>query len=257
MTPVHASSIDRGQVPPLHWLPLEGRVFGELALLATAWPMLRRAPRGDGHPVLVLPGFLATDRSTALLRSYLQRQGLDAQGWQLGRNLGGHRGGVGLVHERLTTLAAQSGRKVSLIGWSLGGVLARELARHSPQLVRQVISLGSPLYGDPKRTTSAWLAHLALHGRDSINHGDFRGVGAPPVPTTSVFDRRDGVVGWRTSLELPGARVQNVQTQSSHFGFGINPLVWWLLADRLAQPEDGWQPFDPPRALRAFYRTHA
>jgi pimeloyl-ACP methyl ester carboxylesterase len=251
-----ASDIDRGRFPPLHWVPLEGvRFIGELGALALAWPLLARAPRGDGHTVLVLPGFLATDNSTSALRHYLASLGYDAQGWQLGRNLGGNRGTHGLARERLDALAQQSGRKVSLIGWSLGGALARELARHAPQHVRQVITLGSPLYGDTRRTTTAWLLHRAIHGRDSINHGDYRGIGAPPVPTTSVFDRYDGVVGWRASVELPGPQVQSIETLSSHIGFGFNPLVFWLLADRLAQAEGEWQPFVPPPALRSQYRT--
>jgi len=255
--PAGASHLHRGRMPPLQWLPFEARVLGEIGALPWAAPLLARAPRGDGHPVLVLPGFLATDRSTAVLRRYLEHLGYDVQGWRLGRNLGGHRGTRGLVRERLDTLAQQSGRRVSLIGWSMGGVLARELARHAPASVRQVISLGSPLYGDPRRTTTAWYLHLAIHGRDSVNHDDYRGVGAPPVPTTSVFDRRDGVVAWRTSVELPGPQVQNVRTYSSHLGMGVNPLVLYLIADRLAQPEDDWRPFVPPPALRPFYRTVA
>jgi pimeloyl-ACP methyl ester carboxylesterase len=251
-----ASDIDRGQWPPLHLVPLEGvRLLVELGALAWSWPLLARAPRGDDHPVLVLPGFLATDGSTAVMRRYLTALGYDAQGWQLGRNLGGNRGTYGLARERLDAVAQQSGRKVSLIGWSLGGTLARELARHAPMHVRQVITLGSPLYGDTRRTTSAWLLHRAVHGRDSINHGDYRGIGAPPVPTTSVFDRHDGVVSWRTSVEFPGPQVQSVETLSSHIGFGFNPLVFWLLADRLAQPEGQWQPFVPPPALRDYYRA--
>ena len=254
----NASDIDRGQWPPFHWLPLEGaRLVSELGALALAWPLLAQAPRGDGHAVLVLPGFLATDGSTAAMRRYLRSLGYDAQGWQLGRNLGGNRGTHGLARERLDALAQTSGGKVSLIGWSLGGALAREIARHAPQHVRQVITLGSPLYGDPRRTTTAWWMHRAIHGRDSINHGEFRGVGAPPVPTTSVFDRFDGVVSWRSSVELPGPQVQSIQTLSSHIGFGVNPLVFWLLSDRLAQPEGQWRPFVPPAALRAQYRTVA
>jgi pimeloyl-ACP methyl ester carboxylesterase len=256
MAPENASTIDRGQWPPLHWVPLEGvRFVGELGALAWSWPLLAQAPRGDGHSVLVLPGFLATDNSTAVMRHYLKGLGYDAQGWQLGRNLGGNRGTHGLARERLDALAQQSGRTVSLIGWSLGGALARELARHVPQNVRQVITLGSPLYGDPRRTTSAWLVHRAIHGRDSINHGDYRGIGAPPVPTTSVFDRYDGVVSWRSSVELPGPQVQSIETFSSHIGLGFNPLVFWLLADRLAQAEGQWRPFVPPAALRSQYRT--
>lgn len=183
-----------------------------------------------------------------------------AQHWGLGRNLGPRNGMVDALRSRLTSLADRNG-PVSLVGWSLGGLYARELAREVPQQVRQVITLGSALYGHPRRTTNAWWTYRLASGfADSVEAEPTRlGDGPPPVPTTSVFSRGDGIVSWRASLEKPAATpVQNIETLGSHLGFGINASVLWLLADRLAQPANpaDWQPFAPPRLLRAFYRLH-
>ena len=229
---------DRGGRPPWPRLALEGRALFEAASLPSSLPLLLRTPRGDGHPVLVLPGFLAGDGSTLVLRHYLARRGHGVHGWRLGRNLGLRDGVLEGLRARLEELNQASGRRVSLVGWSLGGLYARELAREMPERVRQVISLGSPLYGHPHRTTHAWRAYHLLRGRHA-DGDDVRGLGAPPVPTTSVFSRGDGVVGWRTCVEHAGKRVQNVRLPGSHLGYGFNPLVLYLVADRLAQPERG------------------
>jgi len=155
---------------------------------------------------------------------------------------------------RLQRLHADSGQRVSLVGWSLGGLYARKLAPPRPDRVRQVISLGSPLYGHPRRTTHTWPTYRLLRGRDA-QRDDVRGIGAPPVPTTSVFSRSDGIVGWRACVEHAGAQVQNLRIPGSHLGLGFNPLVLYLIADRLAQPEGDWRAFAPPRLLRGLYRT--
>jgi pimeloyl-ACP methyl ester carboxylesterase len=255
-SPHHDTLLREGRPSPLLLLA-EWRAVGEAASLLAAWPWLRRAPRGDGHPVLVLPGLWAGDASTWPLRRFLQRQRLDAQPWLLGRNLGPRSGVLEALAARLQHLHQGSGRRVSLVGWSLGGLFARELARAAPHAVRQVVSLGSPLYGDPRRNTNSWLAYrLAAGRRNAQAHAGLRGHGAPPVPTTSVFSRGDGVVGWRACVEQRGAQVQNVQVPGSHLGYGVNPWVWWLLADRLAQPEEGWRPFTPPLRLRRGWRVH-
>ena len=135
---------------------LEGRAGLEWASTAMALPwLLRCVPRGDGHPVLVLPGLIATDASTAPLRRFLRGRGYAVQGWKQGRNLGPREGVVEKMHETLADMHATSGRKVSVIGWSLGGVYARELARTTPEHVRQVITLGTPLYGDAHDTNAS------------------------------------------------------------------------------------------------------
>src|SRR5215831_17014221 len=125
-------------------LLLEGRALLELAALLPAYPFLRRAPAGDGHPVLVLPGFMASDFSTRALRRFLRDKGYRTHGWKLGRNLGPNQATIAAMVGRLRDLEQRYDRRVSLIGWSLGGIYARELARAMPELVRQVITLASP-----------------------------------------------------------------------------------------------------------------
>ena len=133
--------------PPLWLTALEARALLELGAWAAARQWLLRAPPGDGHAVLVIPGFGATDRSTWPLRHVLERLGYAVQGWELGRNTGSSPRIADALRRRLATARRRSGRPVSLIGWSLGGIYARELARRNPDAVRQVITLGSPIHG--------------------------------------------------------------------------------------------------------------
>lgn len=233
---------------------LEGRAGLEWASTAMALPwLLRCVPRGDGHPVLVLPGLIATDASTAPLRRFLRGRGYAVQGWKQGRNLGPREGVVEKMHETLADMHATSGRKVSVIGWSLGGVYARELARTAPQLVRQVITLGSPLYGDAHDTNASGV-YRRVSGRTAAQDQGFRGQTAPPVPTTSIYTRTDGVVGWGCSVEWQGPQTDNIEINSaSHTGLGVNPLVWYAVGQRLAQAEDAWAHFSPKGMARLLF----
>ena len=146
-------------------LALEGRAWLEFAALLPALPLLGRAPAGDGHPVLVLPGWLANDRSTQALRWFLRDRGYHAHGWKLGRNLGPSSALAPALRQRFTALRARHGRKVSLIGWSLGGIYARELARRFPDDVRQVITLASP-FRNPSATSVARFFRPRSDGRE-------------------------------------------------------------------------------------------
>lgn len=225
-------------------LALEGRAVLEWLCTPLARPWLKRhCPRGDGHAVLVLPGFLAGDTSTLPLRSFLSDCGYQVQGWHQGRNYGPRVGVMAALQAQLSALQQRSGARVSVIGWSLGGIFGRELARLQPESVRQVISLGSPLYGEPQTSTNVWPLYqrISVGYRADVERGDC----APPVPTTSIFSRDDGVVGWRGSVEAHGAQICNIQLRSgSHLGLGVNPLVWLVLAERLAQAEHAWQPYN-------------
>ena len=137
-------------------LLLEGRAVQELGAFWLLRPWLAAAPRGDGHPVLVLPGLLASDLSTQPLRSFLKSHGYAAHGWKQGRNLGLRSGVERSMLERVEELYDRhGGRKISLVGWSLGGIYARQIAKRVPDKVRSVISLGSPFTGNPK-ATNAW-----------------------------------------------------------------------------------------------------
>lgn len=141
----------------------------------------------------------------------------------------------------------RSGRKVSLVGWSLGGVYARELAKEMPEAVRCVITLGSPFSGPPK-STNAWRIYEITSGHDlDEQHGQFDLHVAPPVPTTSIYSRSDGIVAWKASMQDPShghERTENIEVVASHMGLGFNPSAWWAIADRLAQPEGEWRSFD-------------
>lgn len=220
--------------------------FGSLGLAA---PILAGAPRGDGHPVLVLPGFVTTDISTAPLRRFLRGLGYDAYAWELGRNLGpkaiGHEGEKLIA--RLREIHDATGHKVSLIGWSLGGVMARQLSRRAPEAVRQVISLGSPFTGRPQ-ATNVWRTYQILTGQ-RLDDPDTRvqlseSALPPPVPSTAIYSREDGVVAWQNCIEPQGPETDNIEVHGSHCGLGVNPAVLYAVADRLAQAEGAWHPFE-------------
>jgi pimeloyl-ACP methyl ester carboxylesterase len=225
---------------------LEGRALQEFGAFVAALPLLSRAPRGDGHPVLVFPGLMASDDSTRPLRAFLRERGWFASGWRGGRNYG-LRSGVreamtDLVHE----LSKTAGRTISLVGWSLGGIYARELAKLMPESVRQVITLGSPFAGHPK-STNAWRIYEWASGRsaDEVDPEFGRSMAEPPpVPTTAIFSRSDGICAWQGCMERPSARTESIEVESSHCGMGHHPAVAFAVADRLAQPEGNWKPFD-------------
>jgi len=232
------------------------RAAGDFALYVAAAPLLRRAaPRGDGHPVLVLPGLMAADSSTRLMRRYLRGLGYHVHGWRLGRNIGPTREAVAGMGARLDGLLERHGRKVSVIGWSLGGIYAREMARLRPDDVRQVITLGSPFNmqeGSESRAHRTYQRYSHLH----VDGGSLRSGGtAVPlaVPATSVYTKLDGIVPWRACLDVPGPLSENVAVIASHVGLGHNPAVLWVMADRLAQPEGSWRPFTPPRGARRLF----
>jgi hypothetical protein len=233
--------------PSLGQLLLEGRVFWELQAYWLALPWLQLTPRGDGHPVLVLPGLGVDDVSTLFLRQFLYLRGYNPQGWTLGRNVGPVAMFERRARRRLAALHAETGRKVSLIGWSLGGVYARELGRTAPDHVRQVITLGSPLHLDPKANNLWWLYELisgARLGLGDIDPAVFeQRRNRLTVPLTSIYSRSDGIVAWQTSVEPDGPLSENIEVVSSHGGLGLHPQVLCIVADRLAQPEGAWRPF--------------
>lgn len=238
------TALDRSRPPSQLLLALELRGIWELQAFFAAYPLLRYAPRGDGHPVLVLPGLAASDVSTRPLRSYLKAQGYAVHGWKLGPNHGPRPGVEDGIDARLAELADRHGCKVSLIGWSLGGVFAREAARRAPERVRQVITLGSPFANEPK-ASNAWQLYEALSGRrveDWPGREDMKL--PPPVPSTAIYTRTDGIVAWQGCREQQSATTQNIEVEGSHSGLGFNPAVLYAIADRLALPENDWSPFD-------------
>jgi len=237
------------------YLTEPARGLANLTTLPLAAPWLAVAPRGDGHGVLVLPGLLASDMSTTLLRRYLRRLGYGVQGWNLGRNLGPTDAVLDGLPRALALLAERTGGPVSVVGWSLGGIYARELARQHPAQVRQVITLGSPFaLTDPRqsRADRVYRRRGNLHA-DSGRLPSPEQVGQPlRVPSTAVYSRRDGIVSWQACIEPETALHQNVEVRCAHLGFGVDPATLWLVADRLAVPVARWRPFRAPRLSR-FY----
>ncbi|MFC3712767.1 alpha/beta hydrolase [Sphingoaurantiacus capsulatus] len=221
----------------------ELRAFPEYIRYGAEKRSLRQLPAGDGHPVMVFPGLAANDRLTAPLRRSIAALGYPVTGWELGRNLGLRRGVLDAMLARLRGWHDQHGRKVSLIGWSLGGLYARELAKMEPERVRQVITLGTPSVGD-LRANNAWRLYEALNDHkvdavpiDSALHE------CPPVPITSIYSPDEGIVPPGAAMIPEGGQRENIAVDGSHIGLPWNPDVIRLVLDRLALPEGGWRAY--------------
>ncbi|MBP9054393.1 MAG: alpha/beta fold hydrolase [Ilumatobacteraceae bacterium] len=215
-------------------------------------PLLTRLPVGDGRPVLVLPGFTASDQSTAALRYVLARLDYSVHGWHLGQNLGPTQRIVDGLFGRFDDLYQRHGNQpITLVGWSLGGLYARALAARKPEAVRHVISLGSPFRLDRAEETNAGRVFDLLapvHGLRRPHSVEFRRepyLGPPAVPSTAIFTRGDGVVPWNSCIDDAGPRAENIQVYGSHCGLGYNPAALNIIADRLRLGRDEWRPFQP------------
>lgn len=222
---------------PWWLLPLEGRALAEFS---TAY--LRRGhsgmERGDGHRVIVIPGFLADDFAVRPLVQALVRTGYRAQSWGLARNTGMTRERGEQLQSLVNTCCSEDGDTLSLIGWSLGGIFARELARRMPDSIRQVITLGSPIQ-DSAHTTIAPLYRLFRPGAERTvdPRQQARLAEPPPVPCSAIYTRSDGVVPWEASLEPERPHTRNIEVRGSHFGLPANVEVWRECARLLAHPK--------------------
>ena len=221
-----------------------------LEYLATRLAMRRIAnwPRGDGHPVLVMPGFLAGPLSTDLLRNVLRHLDYRVYDWGLGYNMGYRPRMNETLPARLRHIRERTGgRRVSIIGWSAGGIYARELARAFPDDVRLVITLGSPFRGNHQASTAWRVWQLLNRGTDATEAVAETALvhRAQPlsVPTTCIYSKSDGIVAWQCCTSLPAPETENVEVRSSHLGYGHNLETLSVIADRLAQPENRWRPF--------------
>jgi pimeloyl-ACP methyl ester carboxylesterase len=238
------------------YLTEPARGLAGLAAMPIAAGWLASASRGDGHGVLVLPGLLASDMSTALLRRYIRWLGYDVRGWQLGRNIGPTAAVLSELPRELNRRAAATGGPVSLIGWSLGGIYARELARDHQALVRQVITLGSPFaLTDPRqsRADRAYQRRSSRHADPAELPGRADLARPIGVPSTAIFSRQDGIVAWQTCIEPETALHQNVEVRCGHLGFGVDAATLWVIADRLAAGSGQLNRFRPPPLLRRLY----
>ena len=233
--------------PSLFLMLAEARAVFEFNSSLMLSPLLMRAPRGDGHPVLALPGFLASDLSMAPMRRYLKELGYDTYAWNMGRNFGG----VASKRAALRELADRNSRRppaarsASSAGASAASM--RAIWRcNCRDMVRSIITLGSPFANDIRATNATRLYEvLSGEGVDDIPEIREAIAGDMPVPATSIYSRTDGIVNWHTSLLRPSATAENIEVHlASHIGLGVNPAALWAVADRLAQPEGEFKHFD-------------
>ena len=219
--------------------PSRGALFNEwltplqFSLSLPQLPALTRAPRGNGTPVLVWPGFGAGNASTAVLRRFLRYLGHDAKGWPLGQNNGDVLVMLEALGKELEAAAVDG--PVNLVGWSLGGYLAREVARDYPHLVNRVVTLGSPVVGGPKYTAVANLFNNQPGALDDIERAvDERYATPLQVPVTAVYSKADGVVAWQACIDEHSPDVEHIEIFSSHVGLGFAPAALRIVAERLS-----------------------
>jgi pimeloyl-ACP methyl ester carboxylesterase len=243
--------------PPSPWLLLgEFRALGEYFLYRALMRALQASKRGDGHPVLLIPGLMSSDWAMAPMHRLLSHLGYTPYGWGLGVNQGPREGVEAGLRDRLKQIANQHGRKVSLVGTSLGGIYARQLAKALPRHCRSVITLGSPFSGHP-RATRAWRLYEYVSGH-RIEDCDRHIGGAlaipPNLPTTAIYSRSDGICAWQCCIEQSGPMAESVAVPSSHLGLPHNPLAMHVVADRLAQSEGQFHHFPAMNAVTLFKR---
>ena len=249
-----------------------GRVVLEMGSTAMLAPVLQRLPAGDGHTIMTIPGFMGADGSTSRLRKFLNGRGYKAIPWGLGRNasevrpasldafLAHRRRTEDLIAERIEAEYRASGRKVSLIGWSLGGLYSVALAHRFPQWIRQVITLGTP-YGDPRGTSLYNLMGRVYNDQVEVDEAmlarwvDYTYSGGElRVPVLALFSESDGIVGAGIArCEGDPRYVSNMAVMASHVGFPFNPLVFGVIANYLVEPQQRWALCDSP-LLRPFVR---
>jgi pimeloyl-ACP methyl ester carboxylesterase len=256
------------QGPPhlLHSLT-EWRALLELAALPYTVPWLMTAPRGDGHPVLLLPGFMADEGTLAPLKLFLRQRGYDVQSWGFGRNVGFQPQHASALEQKLRYMHHQSGRTVSLVGWSLGGVFALYAAHQASECVRSVITLGSPVSVDAAAGSRSpalvkALYRLIAHPQGPNAHSlqprakKLRERQSLPVPMSCIYTLSDGVVPpQEATIDGDPARHENIRVPGSHTGLGFNAMVFYIVADRLAQAEGAWRPFNPQGWVGSVYRA--
>ena len=235
--------------PSLFWLTTEiGRALTEFSLSYPFNKFSTEEKKGDGHPVLVLPGFMASDKSTIFLRKFINKRGYNAISWDLGRNTA-ELEILDLLFLKLEEIYEKYQQKISIIGWSLGGVYARQLAKEKPHLVRQVITLGSPFRDIAAPNNASWVYNWISGGKRVVDIDPELLADIPKaatVPTTAIYTKEDGVVSWEVCIEEEETAIhQNIQVRGSHIGLGINASVLKIIEDRLQYTADNWTSFKP------------
>ncbi len=227
--------LPRASRPPSRRLAVGELTAGlTAARILGATPRLVSAPRGDGSVVIDVPGWRAPEVTGAPLRGYLRWLGYDARGWGFGTNTGRPGRDTDRLAESVLRILEETGAPVALVGWSLGGVIAREVARRHPDAVRRVVTYGTPVVGGPSFTAVASsyppeVRALAAAVAERLD------AGSPiQVPLTAVYSRRDGIVAWQACIDRVSPHVEHVEVASSHLGLGLDPDVWSVVARRLS-----------------------
>lgn len=221
--------------------PRRAGLVGEVGTALQPWRLalksraLLSAPRGNGRIAVAVPGWKAPEVTTAPLRGYLRSLGHDARSWGFGVNQGDVEAKRDEMIAKVRTLHACTGRPVNLLGWSLGGVVAREVARSAPEAVHRLVIYGSPVVGGPTHTAGvgAYAADEVVRIRELQAHLDT----TDPIttPITAIFSRNDSVVDWRACIDRFSRDVTMVEVGSTHVGLGIDPDVWLTVAEALAE----------------------
>ena len=212
--------------------PLEGAKFLFQA------SQLANAPRGDGRAIALAPGYLAGELSLLPLAQFLRYLGYTVYPWGLGGNNGDVEEDIGLFGARIEALHKDlDGDEITLIGWSLGGVIAREVARQWEDCIAEVITLATPIVGGPKYTALgdlyAFLKGVDLDWIDQEVHE--RNKLGLNQPVTSVYSKSDGIVAWQASVDVYNPQARNIAINTTHIGIGVSPVAWRLIADILAE----------------------
>jgi pimeloyl-ACP methyl ester carboxylesterase len=236
-----AYAVERFGLPPRWLMAAEvPRLFGTIAALPFNAVRLAAAPIGDGSPIMVIPGCGATDLSTAVLRRYLSWLGYSVHGWGLGRNLGAKTVGQynELLLDRVDRLNDATQRKLKIIGWSMGGIIARMIARQRQEEIEQLVLLGAPFTGNP-RANRGWEYYERISGQ-SLSHPAAKAQIAEsklpsPVRSTSIYSKSDGIVAWRCCIEPASPNSRNIAVSSAHCAFAFHSLVLRIVADILAE----------------------
>jgi pimeloyl-ACP methyl ester carboxylesterase len=220
------------------------RVIYEKSMLCIQRPWINRLPKNsDGHPVMVIPGFASNDADNQPLIDFINQQGYNAAGWERGRNFGHGLLDTDILVNRIKELYQLNQQRVTLIGHSLGGVYAREIAKLCPDEVRQVITLGSPFGGGRNTASRANILYKLLSPHSGADD-DEKWAEAPTVPTTAIYSRTDGILNWRIALQKNGHQAtENIEVYGSHSGMTVHPAIWYIINDRLGQDESNWQAF--------------
>lgn len=234
--------------PSKFWFMVEGRAVIESLSVLLNQSMFARLPRGDGSPVMVLPGLGTSDISTVPLRNFLKKLGYRTYGWDMGLNVGYKPEFEDRLLIHLRKIYLKYHKPLKLIGWSMGGIYAREIAKLEHHAVSQVITMGSPFSGGKSQKTNVNTLYRLLNGQRIRDTHDSRAnylAEPPPVPTTAIYSKTDGVVSWQYCIEYGDQdELESIEVKGSHLGLGFNSMVWLILADRLAQDADNWKPFD-------------